>query len=723
MGRKKRKGPSGKSKKPKIQVNKLKSSIQDFFEANAGRAYNSGHVIKKLGIRDKISKHLVPLILEELEDAERIRKLRNNSYMSLREPEVLTGIVDYVNPRFGYVNIRERDEDIWISTDHMNFAMDGDEVEVMLFPRLRKGKSAEGKVTKILNRGRSEFVGRVDLNPNYAFVIPDNRKMHYDIFVQLEDLNKAKNDDKVVVKIQKWPSHDKNPVGVVTEVLGPAGENEAEIHSIMAEFGLPFRFQKSILGAADKIPDDITAKEIKKRRDMRDTITFTIDPADAKDFDDALSFKNLDNGNLEIGIHIADVTHYLIEGSPLDKEAFERATSVYLVDRTIPMLPEKLSNELCSLRPEEEKLTFSAIFELDPEARVIKEWFGKTVIYSDRRFTYEEAQEILDNLEGEYFHELNTLNNLALKLRAERFMRGAMNFETSEVKFQLDKDGKPTGIVPKVRKDAHKLIEEFMLLANRKVAEFVYGMKKGREQKTFVYRTHDYPDPDKINAFSVFARKFGHDLHVGEDSLATSLNSLMDDIQGKPEEDVLQYLAIRSMAKAKYTTESGGHFGLAFPHYTHFTSPIRRYPDVMVHRLLYQYLNKGESPPAEEYEKSCLHSSEMEKVAAEAERASIKYKQVEFMQNMLGEVFDGVISGVTEYGIFVEIIETKCEGMVRVSSMQDDFYEFDADNFCLIGRRNKKIITLGDLVKVLIVKTDIDRRTIDLELVDDEHNF
>ena len=512
---------------------------------------------------------------------------------------------------------------------------------------------------------------------------------------------------------------DRSPEGEVTRVLGQAGENNAEIHSIMAEFDLPFEFPDHIEKEAESISDKITAKEIEKRRDFRDILTFTIDPVDAKDFDDALSWQILDNGNYEIGVHIADVTHYVKPESQLEKEAFDRATSVYLVDRTVPMLPERLSNGLCSLRPREDKLTFAAVFEMDDQANVINEWFGRTIIHSDRRFTYEEAQACIESNIGDYASELHKMNELAKKLRNRRFEKGAVNFETTEVRFKLDEKGKPLGIIPKIRKDAHKLIEEFMLLANKKVATYVWSMKKGENRNTFVYRTHDFPDPEKVNAFAKFAKRFGHELKTDQSAISNSLNSLMTEIEGKPEENVLQQLAIRSMAKAKYTTEAMGHFGLAFDHYTHFTSPIRRYPDMMVHRLLQHYLDRGKSVDKEDYEDKCTHSSEREKRAADAERASIKYKQVEYMQSVDDRVFKGLISGVTEWGIFIEIVETKCEGMVRMVDMKDDYYEFDEENFRVFGRSNKKMYTLGDTVYVRVKSTDIDRRTIDLEFVDE----
>ncbi|MCK5704676.1 MAG: RNB domain-containing ribonuclease, partial [Cyclobacteriaceae bacterium] len=473
----------------------------------------------------------------------------------------IVGKVDFVNPRFAYIVSEELEKDVMVKSENLKFALDDDTVRVQLFQSKSRGGRIEGKVVEIIDRFRKEFVGRVEISANYAFVIPDFKKMHYDIFVPTTNLNKAIHDDKVIVEITKWPGHDRSPEGKVINVLGKSGENEAEIHSIMAEFGLPFKFPDNINQQANKIKEGVTDKEVSARRDLREIVTCTIDPLDAKDFDDALSIRKLSNGNHEVGIHIADVTHYIRPNTLLEEEAKERATSVYLVDRTIPMLPEKISNELCSLRPMEDKLTFSAIFELDDNAHIKKEWFGKTVIHSNRRFTYEEAQERIEKKSGDFFAELITLNNLALKLKAERFMRGSINFETTEVKFDLDEKGKPIGLLTKERKDAHKLVEEFMLLANKKVAEYVYKMKKGKTKNTFVYRTHDYPDVEKLNSFSLFAKKFGHELKVEEAAISRSLNSLIEDIEGKPEQNVLQTLAIRSMAKAKYTTEAKGHFG------------------------------------------------------------------------------------------------------------------------------------------------------------------
>ncbi|WP_339699850.1 ribonuclease R [uncultured Roseivirga sp.] len=697
--------------------------ILDFLGEHPGRGYQIKQILTALGVRDKNSKKIVTEAIFRLEDIGAIKKLRNGSFaLDKSEKETITGTVDFVNARFAYVTPDGGDEDtadIWVSIDDTNGAMDDDKVKVVLKNK-KHGKHAEGKIVEVLERNRDEFVGRLEMSSRYAFVISDFRKMFYDIFINLKDLNGAKHNDKVIVKITQWPERNKKPEGVVTRVLGKAGEHNAEIHSIIAEFGLPLEFPEGLETAAENISDKITKAEIAKRRDFRNVTTVTIDPFDAKDFDDALSVQKLPNGNTEVGIHIADVTHYVTPNSELEKEAVNRATSVYLVDRTIPMLPERLSNGLCSLRPNEDKLTFSAVFELDENANIKNEWFGRTIIHSDRRFTYEEAQERIESGEGDFAEDINHLNKLAHQLKDRRFKNGAVNFETVEVKFVLDENGKPLGITPKERKDAHKLIEEFMLMANKRVAEFVFKKGTRDKPKTFVYRTHDNPDPEKLNTFSNFAVRFGHKMDVERQGISKSLNALISEIEGKPEQNVLQQLAIRTMAKAKYTTAENGHFGLAFDHYTHFTSPIRRYPDMMVHRLLQHYLDGGKSVDKEETEELCVHASEREKRAADAERASIKFKQVEFMAMAEDKVFAGIVSGVTEWGIFVEITETKCEGMVRMSDLTDDFYEFDEQNYRVIGKRNKRIITLGDNVDVRVKATDIDRRTIDLTFAEDD---
>ncbi len=714
MGRKRK---AGNRAKPITSDSKVKSTILQLLNEDPSKAYSIKRIVKHLGFRDKPTKHIVPDLVIELEQEEKIDRLRNGSFKSVRKPSFHEGIVDHVSSRFAFLITGDFEEDVWVRTSDLKYAMDRDKVRFVI-KKKGKRKRLEGKVVEILSRSRDQYVGKIEITPRYAFVIPDSRKIYYDFFIRPEHMNKVKPNDKVIVKVVSWPAHDLNPEGKVIKVLGQAGENETEIHSIMAEFGLPFTFPESVIDIAEKIDEQIHPQEIKGRRDFRKVLTFTIDPEDAKDFDDAISFQVLKNGNYEVGVHIADVTHYVKEGSVLDKEAYQRATSVYLVDRTIPMLPEKLSNEICSLNPREDKLTFSAVFEINEQAKVINEWFGRTIIYSDRRFTYEEAQERIETAEGDLASEICKLNKIGEKLRRERFKSGAVNFETVEVKFELGENSEPLGIVPKIRKEAHKLIEEFMLLANKKVAEKVFKWKVGKKRRPFVYRTHDYPDLEKITAFSNFAKKFGHNLNTDDSSIASSLNDLIDNIIGKPEENVLQSLAIRSMAKAKYTTKADGHFGLAFNHYTHFTSPIRRYPDMMVHRLLYAYLNKNIAPEEDNLEAKCMHTSEMEKSAAGAERASIKFKQVEFMENTESKDYEGVVSGVTEWGIFVEIIENRCEGMIRTSDMLDDFYEFDEQNFRVIGKRNKKMITLGDTIKVRVIRTDIDRRIIDFERVE-----
>ena len=721
MARKSRKKAGKKFGKSRVRIQDLKDNARNFFFQHAGESFSYRAVIKAMGLRDAKSKEALKDILFSMEAKGAIIRNSDGRFISTKAPKVLTGRVDHVNPRFAYIISEDLEDDIWVKTDDLLYAIDGDEVEVKLTKASGKGFRPEGKVQKILSRNKDEFVGRIEISKKFAFIMPDSRNIHFDAFVHLNNTGDAKTNDKVIFKIEKW--HDKsnkNPIARIETVLGPAGENDAEIHSIMAEFGLPFEFSEKVEKAAKKIPVAIDQQEFAYRKDFRDVTTFTIDPFDAKDFDDALSFRRVKDG-LEVGIHIADVSHYVRPKTILEKEAHNRATSVYLVDRTIPMLPEKLSNGLCSLRPQEEKLTFSAVFVLDKDGIVREKWFGRTVIFSDRRFTYEEAQERIESKEGDFQEEINVLNDLSKIIRKRRFRDGAVNFETTEVKFKLDEKGRPIAVIPKVRKDAHKMIEEFMLLANREVATFIFDRKEGKKEEgssTFVYRTHDSPDLEKLESFSKFASRFGHNLST-QGMISKELNKLMEKIEGKPEQNVLEQLAIRSMAKARYTTEPKGHFGLAFEHYTHFTSPIRRYPDVMVHRLLWHYLEGGKSPDAETYESKCVHASEREKLAAEAERASIKYKQVEYMQGMLGREFEGIVSGVTEWGIHVEIIETKCEGMVRLSDLNDDYYEFDEKLFEIRGQRSGKRITLGDKLNVQVAKTDIDRRTIDLSLVQD----
>ncbi|TXK33729.1 ribonuclease R [Pontibacter qinzhouensis] len=707
----KREGPKG-GKERKTP----KTIVLESFSNSPDTVFTQRQIFRRLGIVDQKGRETVADLLKTLVRENKLLLVDDDKYMLNLRVQIITGKVDLANSKYAYIVSEEMEEDVRVFKEHLKYALDGDLVKVEVLPTMHSGR-AEGMVLEVLERSREELVGIMELSKNFGFVVPDFKKIYFDVFVGEKALNGAQAGDKVLVKITQWPDKpDKNPTGEVTRVFGPAGENEAEIHSIMAEFGLPFEFPESVEEEADSISEKITAGEIAKRRDFRDVTTFTIDPADAKDFDDALSIQKLENGHWEIGVHIADVTHYVHTRSLLEKEAFHRATSVYLVDRTIPMLPERLSNGLCSLRPQEEKLTFSAVFELDDDGKLYEQWFGRTVIYSDRRFSYEEAQECIETGEGDFSEEINILNGIAKKLKDKRFKNGAISFETTEVKFKLAEDGKPLSVYVKERKDAHKLIEEFMLLANRKVAEYVYNLGKGKKRPTMVYRTHGAPDPDRLSTFSIFAYKFGYKVDV-EGDISEELNNLTEQIEGKPEQSVLQNLAIRTMAKAKYSTEPEGHFGLAFAHYSHFTSPIRRYPDMMAHRLLQHYLDGKASAEKEEYDTRCQHSSEMEKRAADAERASIKYKQVEFMKDTIGNQYKGIVSGVTEWGIFVEIEENKCEGMVRLSDMNDDYYDLDANNYRIIGRQSKRIISFGDEVLVEVKGANLNDRTIDLELI------
>ncbi|MDX1285022.1 MAG: ribonuclease R, partial [Draconibacterium sp.] len=572
---------------------------------------------------------------------------------------------------------------------------------------------------EIIERAKSVFVGTVQVARNFAFLTPAG-KVGFDIFIPKEKLNGAKDGQKAIAEINDWPSKARNPFGEITEVLGDTGDNDAEMHAILAEFELPHIFPQNVDKAAEKIPLEIPKEEIKNRRDYRDIVTFTIDPVDAKDFDDALSLQKLNNGNWEVGVHIADVTHYVRPNSIIEEEAQNRATSVYLVDRVVPMLPERLSNGVCSLRPNEDKLCFSAIFEMTENAQVKKEWFGRTVIHSNRRFTYEEAQETIESGEGDYSTEMLNLNELAVKLRDERFGSGSIAFDRVEIKFNINESGKPLSVYFKEAKESNKLIEEFMLLANKQVAEFIGKVPERKTPKTFVYRIHDKPDTDKLISFNTFIKRFGHGIQLTTPrAIATSLNKLLTDVKGKSEQNVVETLAIRSMAKAEYSTRNIGHYGLSFEYYSHFTSPIRRYPDMMVHRLLDKYLSGGRSANEQKYEDLCKHSSDMETRAANAERASIKYKQVEFMQDHVGKIYPGVISGVTDWGVYVEL-ENKIEGMVPIAELDDDFYIFDENNFALIGRHTNKTYQLGDKVNVKVWRTNLERKQLDFRMAENK---
>jgi ribonuclease R len=622
----------------------------------------------------------------------------------------------------------DMEEDVFIPTNNLNHALDKDIVKVYVYNR-RKGKRPEGEVIEVLERHKTDFVGVIDIQANFAFVSTANPKMYTDIFIPKDKIGEAEQGDVVLVHIEDWPARADSPFGSVIKVLGKPGEHDTEIHAILAEYGLPSEFPIEVETFAQKIDTSIEESEIAKRRDMRDTLTFTIDPKDAKDFDDALSFKKLENGNYEIGIHIADVSHYLQEGTILDDEAYQRATSVYLVDRVVPMLPEVLSNFACSLRPNEEKYTFSAIFEITETSQVVNQWFGRTVIYSDQRFAYEEAQYIIETKDDVIPEEISItgssyqvsaaivaatlkMDELAKILRKRRMAEGAISFDKVEVKFNLDEAGEPQGVYFKVSKDANHLIEEFMLLANRKVAEYI-----GKQKKTFIYRIHDEPNEDKLFAMQAVIAKFGHKIDFKQGSISQALNKLMEDVNGKKEQNLIDTLAIRSMSKAKYSTDNIGHYGLAFDYYSHFTSPIRRYPDVMVHRLLQHYLDGGKSVDEETYETKCLHSSTMEGLATNAERDSIKYMQVKYMQDHQDEEFLGVISGVTEWGIYVEIIENKCEGMCRIRDIKDDYYTFDEKQYALTGATSGKLLQLGDEIYVKVKNADLVKKQLDFNFL------
>ncbi|WP_158995972.1 ribonuclease R [Mucilaginibacter sp. L196] len=698
----------------------LTQMVLDVFEQNGNTPLNYKQVSAKLNVRDPESREIIFEILKDEAFSGVLKELSPGKFQLLELKTFIEGKVDLTNDGSAFiVTDDEFESDIFVAPRKLRNALNGDRVKVYVYAK-SKGKHKEGEVIEIIQRAKTEFTGILKLSERFAFFVPDDRKMMHDIFIPMNQLNGAKNGIKAVAEITDWPSDAKNPIGRIKHILGAQGENDTEMNAILAEYGFPLSFPAEVEHEAEEIPEVITEQEIAKRRDFRDILTFTIDPFDAKDFDDAISFKRLENGNYEIGVHIADVSHYIIPDSALDKEALDRATSVYLVDRVIPMLPERLSNGLCSLRPKEDKLCFSAVFEMNEEAHIITEWYGKTIIHSDRRFTYEEVQEIIEAKAGDHVDEILKLNELAYILRARKFKNGAISFETTEVKFMLDATGKPTGVYVKERKDAHKLIEDFMLLANRKVAEYVSKLGKGKHKYTFVYRAHDSPKPESLANFAKFAERFGYKINTKSDKeTAKSLNFLMEDVEGKKEQNVLTQLAIRSMAKAIYTTKTSSHYGLAFDHYTHFTSPIRRYPDVMVHRLLFHYLNGGQSANAEHYEELCKHSSQMEKKAADAERASVKYKQAEYLRDQVGNVFSGVISGVTEWGMYVEIIENKCEGMIRLRDISDDFYTLDEKNYAIIGQRKKKVYQLGDEVTIRVKNVDLTKKQIDFSLVQD----
>ena len=701
----------------RMKKKELAALLADFLHGRSGEVLTLKGIFAGLRLTTHPQKMLCIDILRELADDDYVSEVEKGKFRVNDYGRELTGTFQRKsNGKNSFIPDGGGDP-IFIAERNSAHAMNNDRVKIVFYAK-RKRREAEGEVVEILERANDTFVGTLEVTKSYAFLLTENRTLANDIFIPKERLKGGKNGDKAVVKVVEWPDKAKNPIGQVVDILGKAGDNNTEMHAILAEFGLPYVYPKAVEDAAEKIPAKIEAEEIAKREDFRGVTTFTIDPKDAKDFDDALSIRPLGENLWEVGVHIADVTHYVKEGSLIDKEAEKRATSVYLVDRTVPMLPERLCNFICSLRPDEEKLAFSVIFDITGQGEVRNARIVHTVIKSDRRFTYEEAQQVIETKRGDFKDELLALDTIAKALREKRFAAGAINFDRVEVKFEIDEKGKPVSVYFKESKDANKLVEEFMLLANRTVAERMGKVPKNRKPKVFPYRIHDLPDPEKLDNLSQFISRFGYKIRTAgsKSDLSKSINRLLKEVHGKKEENLIETISIRAMQKARYSTHNIGHYGLAFEYYTHFTSPIRRFPDMMVHRLLTRYLGGGRSVSEAKYESLCEHSSAMEQVAANAERASVKYKQVEFMSERLGKVYDGVISGVTEWGIYVELNENKCEGLVPIRDLDDDYYEFDEKNYCLRGRRTHRTYNLGDAITVRVARANLEKKQLDFAL-------